>query len=88
MKLAQSKFDLIKHRAEIECLTTADSKEKIVALEAEVQALKATTMPNSSGRTDGRRPIAAWKKKKPKAGESNTKTMNGKRYHWCPNHQM
>eukprot|EP01083_Nonionella_stella_P218957 784710_1 len=29
----------------------------------------------------------AWKKVPPKEGEELTKTVNGKLYHWCPNHQ-
>lgn len=30
----------------------------------------------------------AWKLKAPKAGEPKSKTIEGKKYHWCPYHQM
>lgn len=29
----------------------------------------------------------AWKEVPPKEGEGKTKTVNGKEYHWCPNHE-
>jgi hypothetical protein len=29
----------------------------------------------------------AWKKVAPKEGEAKTKTVDGKKYHWCPNHK-
>jgi hypothetical protein len=87
MQLALSKYDLIKHRGEIDSLATHDSKDKIFALEAEVQALKATTSGPRQGNNQPRT-IPAWKKKKPKSSESQTKQVNGKTYHWCSNHQM
>jgi hypothetical protein len=87
MQLALNKYDLIKHRGEIESITTNDSKDKIFALEAEVQALKATAT-TSRQRNNQPRTIPAWKKKKPANGESQVKQVKGRNYHWCPNHQM
>jgi hypothetical protein len=86
MRLAQSKYDLIKHRAEASTLTGGNPKDKIIALEAEIQALKATmNRPNRTPRKE--RDSQAWKKIKPKPTEPQTKTHKSRQYHWCKKHQ-
>lgn len=75
--------------------------EQIVALKAQVDQLKkdlhkkAKTTPSYSGKGNppnksGRRVHTgkwAWKSKPPKSGEAKTKTVNRRKYHWCPTHK-
>lgn len=90
MRLAQSKYDLIKHRAEAAALSHPDPKDKIIALEAQLLALKASSPPRGpagkQSKKAGRDPFA-WKKVKPKDGDSKIKTVGGKQYHWCDKHK-
>jgi hypothetical protein len=91
MSLAQTKYDLIKHRTEAASLgSNSGSNDKLLALEAELQALKATTT-NRAGRNRNRKGTANsqdWKKVKPKHGEAMIKQINRTKYNWCKYHQM
>ena len=73
---------------------------QIVALSAQVEQLqkanghlKKATKKNERGGSDRSKkrsdddPKYAWKKVKPKQGESKTKVVNGKTYHWCDKHK-
>jgi hypothetical protein len=58
--------------------------EQILALQAQLDSrLKA---PKLTPTNKGRDPFA-WKKSKPKDGEAVTKTVDGKKYHWCIKHK-
>jgi hypothetical protein len=85
MGLAQNKFDLIRHRAETDAITVREPNDKILALEAEIVALKAVAAKGKSG--NGNKDRYAWKKVKPKTGEPASKMVKGKKYHWCRFHQ-
>ena len=81
---------MIKHRAEAAALSHPDPKDKILALEAQLLALKATAGPTrgqpGKPKKAGRDPFA-WKKVKPKDDEAKVKTVSGKQYHWCEKHK-
>ena len=85
MTNAENHYDM---RVEAGTWKIVDKKtERIMALEGEIRNIKAggSTSGNSGGTTDNK---WAWKKKEPKAGDPKTKTVNNKKYHWCPNHKM
>jgi hypothetical protein len=82
MGLAQNKIDLIKHRAKTDAVTVKEPNDKILALEAEIVALKAVAAKGKSGGKDR----YAWKKVKPKSNEPATKMVKRKQYHWCRFH--
>jgi hypothetical protein len=42
---------------------------------------------NKNGKRSDLKPPPAWMTTKPKDGESHTKMMAGKEYHWCKNHE-
>jgi hypothetical protein len=58
--------------------------EQIMALQAQLESK--SKEPRGPPRKQGKDPFA-WKKDKPKAGEGEAKTVNGKKYHWCVKHQ-
>ena len=78
----------------------SQEQEQIIALEAQLKQLEAnaatytapsstpqqssSSTPRSTGNTRNVKP--AWMTEAPKASEPHTKTVNGKEYHWCPNH--
>jgi hypothetical protein len=58
--------------------------EQIMALQAQLEGkLKTRKEPPIK---KGKDPYA-WKKEKPRAGEGDAKTVDGKKYHWCVKHQ-
>jgi hypothetical protein len=70
-----------------------EQQEQIVALTATIQQLKdkpASTSKPAKKETKGPRgaQYPPWKLAAPAAGASQTKTSNGRTYHWCPNHQL
>ena len=84
MALAQTKYDLLKQRAQVDQLSGNDTKEQFVAMQAEIQALK-----NAAGKPTNKPKgwQKEWQKVKPKKGDPQTKTVKGKVYHWCVHHQ-
>jgi hypothetical protein len=86
MRAALNKYNLIQQRAETESMINREPKEKIMALEAQLLALKATTTATNPRKKTGKDPFA-WKKVKPKANEPNEKTVKGRKYTWCKFHQ-
>ncbi len=96
MSKALAKYEL---KVENKTWNVADAhKDRIIALEAQVKSLKATSNSGSnhintptrgarSGTTNSTDAFA-WKKIKPSASEPQTKTVNKKKYHWCGKHSM
>jgi hypothetical protein len=78
MLLAVNKFDLLTQRNAM----PIDNVDKIVALQTKVNDHRTN---ERGGRRN--RVVPAWKKIPPAAGEPSTKTMDGKVYHFCPNHK-
>ena len=101
MKLAQNKYKTRIETGEWNSPT--EEEEKIIALEARVQKLsvgksktdKTKSTLKKSGKKDattkryGRKPRLKpdWMLKEPSKGESWTKSVNGKTYHWCKRHK-
>jgi hypothetical protein len=85
MVFAKNKF-LLRTENELWNTPTAADK-KIIALEAQVDALKKhrTTPSNSNGASKDNK--LAWKTIRPKTGEPKKKTAGAKTYHWCPRHE-
>jgi len=72
-----------------EWATQPKDNQEILALTAEIQALKDKV---NSGENDNRNRNAernknAWRKIAPKASEPHSKVRNGKTFSWCPHHQ-
>jgi hypothetical protein len=94
MRAALNKYILIKQRSATDSLSVQDPSEKIIALEAQLKALKGTTDAGNNsnnkrrGRNGKKRDDAnyAWKKVAPKENEPKVKTVSGKKYNWCPKH--
>ena len=98
MSVAEEKFKIMKTRGE--WITpkgnTRSNEEHIIALQAQVMALQATSQSNAStnkkqsakGKEERKTNTGkwAWKDKAPKAGESNTITFEGRKYVHCPHH--
>ena len=59
--------------------------DEIVALKAELEAMKKTPKRagNDSGNNDAKQKKTKWMFVRPKDGESKTKSVNNKEYHWC-----
>jgi hypothetical protein len=79
MHLAVNKYDLLLQRNAM----PSDNADRIVALPA--TAVREARN-NSSGRRAAR-PEDAWKKVAPKTGESTTKSVKNKTYHYCDKHK-
>jgi hypothetical protein len=75
----------------------SDEEETIIALQAQVQSLihktkgkandsaeKKKVKGNTKSRNDYRAP---WMKEPPKEGETTTKDVDGKQWHWCSTHE-
>jgi hypothetical protein len=92
MLLACNKYDLISHRNAM----PGDNAEKIIALEARIQSLQAssTSPSDKDATTDGKgvrrsRPRhPEWKLVAPKAGEAQVKKVGTKTFNWCPYHKL
>ena len=75
-----------------------DDEQKIIMLEMQIQDLKQKKHPKVDKPRGGKKNIGrnrereekkgAWKKRPPKQGEKNTKTFQGKTYHWCMKHKQ
>jgi hypothetical protein len=74
-----------------------DNQNKILALQAEIaQMMKGFKHSKQSGRQNPKHNMGkknandreGWKLIPPKKGESWKKIVDGKTYHWCPNHNM
>jgi hypothetical protein len=78
MQLAVNKYDLLAQRNAM----PFDNVEKIVALQTTINE------DNKTGQRGRRTRVQdAWKRVPLKVGEPKTKTMDGKTYHYCPNHK-
>ena len=97
MTLAQNKFQTKVENGTWNAPTEAD--EKIIALEAEIKKLQKN---KKKGKEDkgkdggkkkdgdkksGQKDKPAWTKVAPKEGEAKAKTVDGKEFFWCQNHQ-
>jgi hypothetical protein len=59
--------------------------EQILALQAQLEGKVKTPKGPPTPRKG--KDVFAWKKVKPTSGEAKTKTVDGKKYHWCIKHQ-
>jgi hypothetical protein len=78
-----------------------EKMQKIIALEATIKKIQKSSKPSKDKKPSpdkekkGSREKEAkaktlkpdWMMVKPKEGEAKTKTVDGKEYHWCPNHE-
>jgi hypothetical protein len=73
---------------------TSEQDEKIIALQAQIQALLTSSRKikkvkgETSQPTTRIRKLPDWAYIAPKPGEPETKTVNGKTYYWCNNHHV
>lgn len=94
---AENKFKTLKLQGKWNALSK--DQEQIVALTAEVTKLKDNKLKVTAGNKKGPKKNKKkcykdkksgkvhWKKVPPKEGESHTKVVKGKTYHWCPKHE-
>jgi hypothetical protein len=97
MQHARNKYVALRDEGRWNSLSKEDTK--LVAMQAELKCLKSSQgqfreRPNNFKRppfSNKPRPdkgYPAWKRTPPKDGEPHTKTVDGKLFHWCPNHKM
>jgi len=95
MQLALNKYNTLKEAGKWKA--PSDEESKILALTAELNKLKKKSgntskdikkkNVTSNNKKTGRFPKPKWMSEPPKSGESKTKTVDKKTYHWCPNHE-
>lgn len=94
MQLALNKYNTLKEAGKWNAPT--EEQNKIVALEAEVNKMKNDKRPHKKKfvaknkghkKSDSYKGPPEWMKTKPKDGETHSKNVGGKEYHWCPNHE-
>jgi hypothetical protein len=97
MRHALTKYDTINQRT----ATNQESEPTVLALQTEVppkaqndnqtellKSLIAKLAEGKGNKKNTNRKIPNWKKKEPTSKEPSTKTVNGKKYHWCPKHKL
>jgi hypothetical protein len=94
MRHALTKYDTINQRS----VTKQEGEPTVLALQAAApkQEKKSNNdfiksliakLGESKGKKSPRK-VPNWKKKEPAEKEPSTKTVNGKKYHWCPKHKL
>ena len=90
MALAENKFKSMKQDGRWNAIS--EEGEQIIALKAEVEAIKALNKKNRNpktrehGNSPGRKRVEPWQLVKPEPGEPHKKHHEGSEYFWCAHH--
>lgn len=94
MQLAQDKYQTLVEGGLWNAPTEEESK--IMALEAEVKKIKSSKGGNKDKKDSSKKDKSnkktfekpKWMAKEPEQGKPKEKKVDGKQYHWCPNHKQ